>query len=170
MQLIILGILWQLSELVMPAPQISKAADSSRFWHGHRWSGVCESFPEWLWDAASHSVYCSSAKTPNTCSEISWWTPKLTLQDPNCLGGRVCMRWKKAGILLSLPFLIPIVTTVAVVSYKSTLTVGFTSELRQYTCRSSHFCWQKGAVCSWWSVRVLWARVCTSNLEIQNFG
>lgn len=89
---------------------------SSGFQHGHRWSGVCESFPGWLWNAASRSVYCNNAlsKTPNTCGKISWWSPKSTLQDPNCLGGRVCMRQKKAGILLSLPFLIPNVTTIAV--------------------------------------------------------
>lgn len=48
MQLIILGILWQLSELLMPVPKFSKAVNSSSFWHGHRWSGVCESFSEWL--------------------------------------------------------------------------------------------------------------------------
>lgn len=100
----------------MPVPQFSKAVNSSRLWHGHRCSRVCESFPGWLWDTASHSVYCNSAiaKTPNTCGKISWWSPKLTLQDPNCLGGRVYMRWKNAGILLSLPFLIPNVTTIAV--------------------------------------------------------
>jgi len=112
MQLIMLGILWQLSELVMPVPQFSKAVDSSMAIDGLGSVRVfldgCEMQPHTVCTAIMH------LQKPPIPVVRSWWSPKSTLQDPNCLGGRVCMRQKKAGILLALPFLIPNVTTIAV--------------------------------------------------------